>query len=74
MRKDDGKWPFFLKFSLCDGVSAAAQCMHDFDGVAVIQQVLGMARSRDDFTIHFDRYAALSQPFGLQQLLQGVGA
>ena len=40
MRKDHGKWPFSLKFSLCDEVSAAAQRMHDFDDVAEVQHQL----------------------------------
>lgn len=47
--------------------------MHDFDAITVTQQVLRMARSRDDFAIDLDRDATFDQTFGLQQLQQGLG-
>jgi hypothetical protein len=54
-------------------VSAPTKGMHDFDHVAIGEQVFGMAAAGDDLAVHLHSDPALDQALGDQQVGEGGG-
>lgn len=50
----------------------AAQRVHDLDPVSRLKTPRSVQASRHDFAVHFDRYPALGQAFGLEQVDQSA--